>query len=95
MEKNAEIWKSDIEKIDVSNLVDLNSDMIFNYSADRLKGEVFRMFMAYIQSLETELSPEQKDCVFHFDRLYTFYERLEEKLIEPKHTKTLKVKKVA
>jgi hypothetical protein len=93
MEKNAEIWKADIEKLGFSNLLELSNDMTFNYSAERLKGEVFRMFMAYIQSLETELSQEQKDCVFHFDRLYSFYERLELKIIEIKSAETTKGKK--
>ena len=88
MGKNAEIWRSDIENVDFSSLVELSADLTFNYSADKLKSEVFWMFMAYIQSLETELDQKQKDCVFHFFRMYDFYEKLEKKLIAPKRVMT-------
>lgn len=84
MKKNANIERPDIESVGFSNLVELNNDLFFGYPADQLKSEVFWMFMAFVQSLENELNDEQKSHVFHFYRLYSFYERLEKKLIEPK-----------
>ena len=92
MKKNAEIWRSDIEKIDKENLIELSNDFTFGNSIERLKDETFWMFMAYVQSLETELDEKQKDCVFHFQRLYGFYEGLEKQIETRKEKPSTKLK---
>ncbi len=93
MKKNSEVWKSDIEKVDKESLIALiDKDLIFNSSIERLKDETFWMFMAYVQSLGDELDQKQKDCVFHFHRLYGFYEQMGKQL-ESSESSPLKVAK--
>lgn len=87
--KKAEIntWTSDIEKIKHPALVKITANMTFNYPTQQLKDEIFNMFMAFVQSLEEELSQEQKDHVFHFRRLYDFYDELENQIGETNNVK--------
>lgn len=95
MKKNEGVERSNIEKVGILGLIELSNDLAFGYSTDKLKSEVFWMFMAYVQSLETELDQKQKDCVFHFFRMYDFYEKLEKKITASESNKPQKVKKVA
>lgn len=87
MENNNDTWTSDIEKVGHEGLVRLTSDMTFNYPTQQLKDEIFHMFMSYVQALETELCESQKAHVFHFARLYDFYDGLESKIGETKNIK--------
>lgn len=87
MKNNNDTLTSDLEKIKHSSLVKLASDITFNYPTQKLKDEVFNMFMSYVQSLRDELDETQKDHVFHFRRLYDFYDRLENEIGETNNVK--------
>lgn len=93
MENNEYIYTSDIEKLEHSGFVKLTCDVTFNYTSQQLKDEVFQMFMSYVQSLETELDETQKAHVFHFARLYDFYDRLGNQIKETKNVKAKRGKK--